>query len=151
MPPASDPTAARPPSAIYTDTVTLKNGGNFTDTVTLAATSSRGWSARALPASAMLGPGATAAISVELTIPPGVAPNIGNTTTITASSSLPNVPPATAQITSTVAAAPGVSLLPPQIEQAIAAGKPITLSFTLQNTGNISQSYTLTTTGVPQG
>jgi uncharacterized membrane protein len=150
--PANTTTPERAPGAVYSDTLTLTNNGNFTDTVALAATSSAGWGVRPIPAQITLNPGASADIDVELTIPPGLAAGADNTTTVTATSSLAGPPVrATALITTEVAVAPGATFLPDFLDKSVLAGQPMTFTFTLQNSGSISQSYALSTDGVPVG
>jgi parallel beta-helix repeat protein len=151
--PESQTTAGRGPGAVYTDTVTLTNGGNFTDTIALAASSSQGWTVRPVPESVTLDPGASQPIQVVLTIPPGVPASTPNTTTITATSSLAGQPQGsdTATIVTSIISAPGGTFTPPLLAQSVEAGKPVTYTFSLQNTGNITQSFEITATGVPAG
>ncbi len=145
-----DQSNTRAPNQIYTDTLTLTNSGNFTDTIGLAASSSRGWSVRSLSPTVTLDPGASAPVQVELTIPPGQVADTSATTTLTATSSLPPIS-ATAHITTTIAAVSGAALAPPAQILAVDAGKPVTFTLTLQNSGSISQTFTLTTTAAPGG
>ncbi len=147
----SDP-ILRPPNTTITYTEQLTNTGNFTDAISLAATTNTaGWIVRTIPLGVTLNPGASAPIAVVLTIPLGQLAGVSNTTTVTATSSLPAVF-RSAQITTTIDNVSG-ALLTPQVPQAkvIDAGKPITFTYTLVNSGSISQSYTLTQSGAPGG
>jgi uncharacterized membrane protein len=99
-----------------------------------------------------LGPGASAPILVELTIPPGQAVDPPNTTIVTATSSLsPPLVQASARIITSLAAVPGVTLLPASQSLTAKAGTPLTFTFTLQNSGSISQTYAITRTNVQSG
>ena len=98
-----------------------------------------------------LNPGASAPIDIRMTIPPGQLAGLSNTTSITATSQLPAVT-ATAHITTTIAAVPGVTLTSSSpAQQTIDAGKPMTFTFTLANSGSVDQSYTLAQAGAPGG
>ena len=140
----------RAPNAIYTDTLTLTNNGNFTDTISLAANSSSGWNVQVLSPTVTLDPGANAQVEVETSIPPGLPAVFTDTTTIMASSSLPAVF-AAAVITTTIAAVPGVDLTPNSQEHGVDAGHSTTFNLTLTNSGSITQSFTITSTNVPAG
>jgi CSLREA domain-containing protein len=145
-----DQSSTDPPNTVVTYTLTLANDGNFADTIGLAASSSRGWGVRPIPPSVTLGPGASQPVQVELTIPPGQVADLQNTTHVTATSSVPAVRDS-ALITTTIAAVPGVTLAPPSQALAVRAGEPVTFTYTLLNSGSISQTYTITRTNVPAG
>jgi parallel beta-helix repeat protein len=141
---------SRPPNQTFTDTLTLTNNGNFTDTVSLVASSSRGWSVQPIPSNVTLNPGQSKPIDVRMIIPAGQIAGVSNTTTVTATSQLPATK-ATAHITTTIAAVAGVTLTPKLQQKTIDAGKPMTFTFTLQNSGSIAQAYTIANTASPAG
>lgn len=147
-----DPTAYTP-GRIVTYTTTLQNAGNFTDTVGLAASASRGWPVQLQPTSTVLGPGQSKQIQLELTIPPGQVALPKNVTTITATSSLVAVPPVrdTAVITTSLAEIAAVALTPAQQTQPLLDTKPVTFTFALLNSGSIPQSFALNLSGLPNG
>lgn len=145
-----DQSFTRNPNATYTDTLTLTNGGNFTDTISLATSSSRGWPVRALPPSVTLNPGASTQVKLETTIPPGQLAGTVGTSVITATSSLPAVHDS-ALITNTIASVPGVAITPASQQRAINAGKSATYGFTLVNSGSVAQSFTIALANVPAG
>lgn len=137
------------PNTVYTRTLTLRNNGNFTDTIQLAAGVSRpGWRARVVPGSANLIPGASTSIDVGITVPPGQPVGIVNTTTVTATySSLP-VGTAGRQVqatlTTNIIAAPGLLLGPAVQSRFGKATEAVAYTFVLTNSGSIPQSYALT-------
>ena len=151
-PDIADPTP-RAPGQVLTYTLTLQNGGNFTDTVGLALSTSRGWSVRAIPPAPTLAPGTSLPIKVELSIPPGQLALPPNLTTITATSSLVGLPQVrdTAQITTSLAEIAAVDLSPARQTQPLLDGKPVTFTLTLRNIGSIAQSYSLAASNVPSG
>lgn len=148
-PDIDDPTP-RAPGQVVTYTATLQNAGNFTDTVSLAASSSRGWPLQITPSAPAVGPGASQPITIALSIPPGQPALPANIATITATSSLPAVQ-ASMQITTTLAAVAAADLTPDTQTQQLIDTKPVTFSFTLRNTGSITQSYALDAANVPAG
>jgi uncharacterized membrane protein len=146
----SDPTL-RAPGTTITYTEQLTNPCNFTDDIDLTlSTNTNGWTARTIPAGVTLNPHATIPILVEVTIPLGQLANAQNTTTITATSSLPAIHP-NAAITTTIAAISDARFDPSPQEKVGDAGHPITFTFSLINSGSIPQSYTLAAAGVPVG
>lgn len=151
-PDINDPTAYTP-GRVVTYTTTLQNNGNFTDTISLEASTSRGWPVALLPSSTALGPGASTPIEVALTIPPGQVALPPNITVITATSSLANTPPAsdTMVITTSIAEVAAVTLTPEQQTQSLIDTKPVTFTFSLLSSGSISQSFELSVEGLPNG
>ncbi|HEU5014022.1 MAG TPA: NEW3 domain-containing protein [Roseiflexaceae bacterium] len=148
---SGDQSSTAPPNTVVTYTLALTNSGNFTDTITLAASTSRsGWSAQPISPTVTLLPNTSQSIQLRVTVPAGQTAGMVNTTTLTATSSLGITD--TALATTTVAAVPGVLLLPqPGITKVAAGSAPITFTYTLQNSGSITQTDSLTVTGVPVG
>jgi CSLREA domain-containing protein len=151
-PPTFDDLTLRAPSTVVTYTnQLLTNSGNFTDTIHLeASTDIAGWSAQPVSDTVTLNPGASTPITVVLTIPLGQLAGVQNTTTVTATSSLPAVSDSSL-ITTTVDAVSGALFTPKSLIKVVDAGKPITFTYTLANSGSITQSYTLTQSGTPSG
>lgn len=138
------------PDTVVTYTFTLENNGNFTDTVSLAATSSQGWDVSTVPSGTVeLAPAASQPIDVVVSIPPGQVAGLEATITITATSSAPGEQ-ATASAVTTIDEVPGAKLLPDVAEVAGLPSEPVTITFTLLNSGSISQTYALTLTDVPE-
>jgi len=139
----------QPPNIVYTYTVTLENNGNFTDTIGLTLNSSQVWPVRSLPAEEIeIPPQQQRQIQVELDIPPGIVAGTVDTTTLTATSSEPDEQQS-ASVETTIAPVPGVMLTPPSLTRAGPATEPVTFTFTLMNSGSITQSYSVTTTTGP--
>jgi uncharacterized membrane protein len=142
-------TTEQPPNIVYTYTFILENNGNFTDTIGLTLNSSQDWPVRSLPAEEIeIPPQGQRQIQVELDIPPGIIAGTVDTTTLTATSSEPGEQQ-DASVNTTIAAVPGVMLTPPSLTQAGPATEPVTFTFTLMNSGSITQSYSVTTTTGP--
>jgi parallel beta-helix repeat protein len=131
------------PGTVVTYTHTLTNAGNFTDTISLSISGTRPWAVNVLPKSIALAPQTTAKVTVTVSVPPGIVAGLANTATITAASSLPGVTAQATDIT-TVAAVPGLTLSPPLFVNAGEATKPVTFTYTLFNSGSVTQDYTLT-------
>jgi parallel beta-helix repeat protein len=149
--PSFDDPVLQRPNSVITYTEQLTNTGNFTDAIGLAATTTiAGWTVRPIPASVSLNPGASTPIKVEVTIPLGQLAGVKNTTHVTATSSLPAIA-ASAAITTTIADISGALFTPKSLEKVIDAGKPITFTFTLANSGSLTDTYTITDTNVPSG
>jgi uncharacterized membrane protein len=136
------------PGTVVTYTHTLTNAGNFTDTISLSLSGTQPWALNVLPKTVSLAPKTTTRVTVTVSVPPGIVAGLVNTTTITASSSLPGE---TAQVTdrTTVAAVPGLTLTPPLFVNAGEATKPVTFTYTLFNSGSVTQNYTLTAALAP--
>jgi uncharacterized membrane protein len=146
-----DPTLRAPSTVVTYTNQLLTNNGNFTDTIHLAASTSRaGWSAQPVPATVTLNPGASTPIAVALTIPLGQLAGVQNTTTVIATSSLPAITDSSL-ITTTIASISGALFTPKSQVKVIDAGKPITFTYTLANSGSVTQTYTLAASGVPGG
>jgi uncharacterized membrane protein len=147
----NDPVLRAPNTVITYTNQLLTNNGNFTDTIHLtASTSIAGWSAQPVPATITLNPGASVIIPVVLTIPLGQLAGVENTTTVTATSSLPAAFDRTV-IKTTIDNISGALFTPTLQSKVIDAGKPITFTYTLANSGSVPQSYTLTQAGAPGG
>ncbi len=148
---SGDQSSTEPPNTVVTYTLALTNSGNFSDTISLAAsTSQNGWSAQPVLSTVTLSPTTSLPVQIRVTVPPGQPAGMENTTTVTATSSLGMT--VTALLTTTVAAVPGVQLLPqPGITKTVSGSDLITFTYTLQNSGSIAQTDTLTTTAVPVG
>lgn len=147
--PADD---VRQPNSVVTYTFTLTNSGNLTDTVGLQAKASlAGWSATPISPTVAVAPGATVPVPVRLIIPAGAAAGITNTTTLTATSDVTSLAPVSASVRTGIAATPGVTLSPAQQNRNTLPGTTITSTITLQNSGSISQTYSITITNKPAG
>ncbi|KAB8145125.1 hypothetical protein F8S13_04665 [Chloroflexia bacterium SDU3-3] len=140
--PASQTAPDESPNTVVTYTLTLKNNGNFRDTITLTADASQaasGWTVALIPESVALDPGASQTIQVELHIPPGQAASVSNLTTVRATSSIPSEHQE-ATITTGIKAVPGVLIEPHAQVKSASAGSLITFDFTVMNSGSVDQT-----------
>jgi uncharacterized membrane protein len=129
-----------------TFTHTLTNTGTLTAGFELTATlesAAAGWSADVIPPACDLVPGATCAITVEVTIPAGATAGAQN---ITLTSSTAGPPAASDSVTDTVvvSAVPGLLFAPDYPNGSGDPGAVVTYTHTLTNTGNGTDSYTIT-------
>lgn len=138
-------------TSVYTLTVT--NTGNITDTIALTAGSSRGWATQVTPGGVALAPNASAPVQVRVAVPAGSTAGISDTTTVTATSSVVGGPVVsdTALLTTTVAARPGLLWTPETRELRLPESRVLTFTYTLSNSGSVSETVNITTTGVPAG
>jgi hypothetical protein len=139
--------ASGEPGSVVTYTLSVYNVGNIADSYTLTAAGT--WTAT-LPVTGtgILEPGEDTRIVFSVSIPADAADGSSDTTTVTAESTYPGVS-ATAEATTTamVAAEPLVTLEP---ETQSASGEPgsvVTYTLTVQNMGNVADSYTLAVSG----
>ncbi|HEX5691470.1 MAG TPA: NEW3 domain-containing protein, partial [Roseiflexaceae bacterium] len=137
---------------ILTFTHSLQNTGNQTGTFQLAASlpgAPVGWSVGVSPSScAALGIAATCAITVEVSVPAGVSAGSQNVL-LTAST---NGPPASSTSVTDVVVVPVLPSLTFAPSSSNGSGDPgtvVTYTHTLTNTGNSTDSYTLTVSADP--
>jgi parallel beta-helix repeat protein len=142
------------PDSVFTETLTIRNDGNFTDIIDVSGINNRpGWVTTAVPAAIEVPARSSHQVEVGTLVPPGVVAGTVNLGTITASyRGLPVPTPgrsASATIKSTVIAVPGVRIGPAQQNKFTPPTVPIIFTFTLTNSGSIDQSYTLALSGLP--
>lgn len=122
------------PGSVVVYAHTLTNNGNFEDTITLSAASSKGWGVVVAPVPP-LAPGASTTVYVSVTVPAGAGGST-DTTTVTATSSSPlGGSVATATDTTAVLHLAGISFSPGTARQTI-PGETITFTHQITNTGN---------------
>ncbi len=122
---------------------TLSNAGNFTDTVSLSASSDQGWTVLVQPASAPIPLGASIPVTVTVNVPEGAQAGILDSTTLTAQSSAANgATSATAQDQTTVLHVPGLSLGPDHTA-GVLEGTQVIYEHRLENTGNGPDTFNL--------
>jgi uncharacterized membrane protein len=144
--PASEPDQAGEPGATLSYSHVLTNTGNGDDTFSVTVSSAlEGWTF-SLPQQITLARGLTATVELTLTVPASALAGTLNTFIVTArSASDPNASDA-ATNTATVLPRPGVTLLPPSQSGDGPAGDVVVYSLVVSNSGNITDSFTLTRT-----
>jgi predicted outer membrane repeat protein len=121
---------------------TLTNNGNFTDSITLAANSSEGWSAVVIPAFASLAPGASTSVHVSVTVPAGKGGSTDITTVTATSAAQAGVTTASATDTTSVPQYAGIALALGTAKHAL-PGETVTFSHRITNTGNGPDTFNL--------
>lgn len=124
---------------------TITNTGNVTDTFDLTAQSSMGWLDNVAPASITLGAGLTGTVTTTVTIPALANPGESDVTVITATSQMTSTVFDTAVDTTRVRQIHGLAFAPDNTAT-VAADTTISYTHTLTNTGNASDTFTLTAT-----
>ncbi len=131
------------PGRTVTYTLTLTNTGNYTDTFLITAVSD---SFVTTVSPSLVGPlniGASQTVRVTVRIPADAAPNTMETTTVTSISQGDPSATTTVLLTTTVNAAYGAAFAP-ALAQAGAPGSLVTHSLWLTNTGNLTDTFTVT-------
>jgi len=127
--------------AVLTYTVTVANTGNVSDTYNLTATNTAGWPENVSPTSLTVPPFSSGTATLNVTIPEnaigGTIDNIKVTATGTGDNSSANC---TAQVT--ISRGVSVSISPSY--QNGTPGSVLSYTVTVNNTGNVSDSYALT-------
>ncbi|MFQ5611929.1 MAG: beta strand repeat-containing protein [Anaerolineae bacterium] len=130
-------------NTVVTYTHTITNEGNGTDTFTLTVASSQGFTVTTTPpATITLTADQTATITVTVNVPPGSG-GLVDVATVTARSQSDALVQDSAVNTTTVIQVAGVELAPDRSSQALAGGA-ITYTHTITNSGDGTDTFTLT-------
>ena len=134
--------ATAPPGVTVTYTHMLTNAGDGPDSFILSAASTAGWYVSHAPQRIMLDPGMTATVAISVAVPTSARAGARDRTTLTATSALE--PASTAAVTDTTIAArvAGVALAPDRAGTA-APGEAVAYTHTLTNSGNLSDTFSL--------
>lgn len=150
--PASAAASGAPGSSI-TYTLDVTNTGTASDSYTVTV-SGNAWTTTAPTSVGPLAAGATAPVSVSVLVPAGAADGDSDLATITFTSVGDGAQSASASLTTTAQAAPpppppvyGVSIAPASDGQSAPAGDTTTYALTVTNTGDTSDSFTITVSG----
>jgi len=123
---------------------TLTNTGNFTDTISLAASSSQRWTVVVMPAAAIVPKDSSTTVIVSVTMPSGTLAGVMDTTTITATSSITNG----AMMDSVTDASTAIQVagvdITPGTSKAAAPGSDVVYTHTVTNLGNGTDTYGIT-------
>ncbi len=128
-------------TAVYT--LTLSNVGNVTDTFTVT-TSSALWPTVVQPGAMELGVGEEATLSVSVTVPAGTSAGVSDTATIVVTGSERSE---VASVTTFAAPLSDVDLHAPVARKSGPVGTTVHYTLTLTNTGNVEDTFVITTTG----
>lgn len=135
------------PGTTVTYTLQVTNTGNIADTFDLTQTSSLLWPVSLPTSVGPLAANVSANTSMTVTIPVTAEGGVMNYTNITAISQADSLQSATAAITTTAAPLAGVELTPTITAKADYPGQTVTYTLYLSNTGNTSDSFSLTHSG----
>ena len=140
------------PGAALAYTHTLRNTGEFTDTYTLAWSSSRDWITALNPAGSVeLGPGAALTLTLTGAVPASGSAGLTDVAVITATSQMSAGAFRTARNETRAAFTPGVQLAPPTLTGYTDPALAYTYTYTVTNLGDGWDSYTLTVSAPPAG
>ena len=130
--------------ATLTYTVTVNNTGNVSDTYSLTPTDTTGWSPSVSPTSLIVSPGNSGNATLSVTIPSGAVDGTIDNMTVTATSQTDSSVSDSASCTAQVTVSRGVSVSISPTSQSGANGATLTYTVTVSNTGNVSDTYSLT-------
>ncbi len=137
--------ASPKPGQTVTYTHIVTNTGSYTDTFSIASSSSRGWASVQPNTPITLGPGATATVKVIVTVPANAISGTVESTAVTVTSQADNAVRVTVTDTTTAGHVPGVAMTPNRSGQVYAGGS-LVYAHTLTNTGNGPDTFTIACT-----
>jgi uncharacterized repeat protein (TIGR01451 family) len=143
-PPADSATADPGDPVIYTLEVT--NDGECPDTFTITVDGAS-WPVSAPASTEELAPGQSTDVDVTVTVPGGAQGGEQDAATITFTSGLDDVTSASSELTTSIAAYPGVSLIPATGGIPADPGTEVSYQLYVHNDGNGPDTYTLTVEG----
>lgn len=122
---------------------TLTNDGNFTDTISLSASSTQGWPVAVVPPVANVAAGGSTTVVVSVTVPAGTAAGVVDSMVVTATSSTTEgTTTDSATDTSTVIRVAGVGIAPDNSSFAV-PGSTAVYTHTVTNAGNAADVFSL--------
>jgi hypothetical protein len=129
--------------AVLTYAVTVANTGNVSDTYNLTATNTAGWSENVSPTSLSVPPFSSGTATLSVTIPENAIGNTIDNITVTTTD---NVVSASGNCTAQVTISRSVSISISPSSQSGPNGSTLTYTVAINNTGNVSDNYSLTST-----
>ncbi|MCP4358554.1 MAG: choice-of-anchor B family protein [Chloroflexi bacterium] len=143
---AEDDTLGTLPGQTVTYTLHLTNTGNLTDTFDLAVAGV--WNATLSASDVTLIPGEASMTTVWVDIPPSALSNEADMTSFTATSQSDNSANSLVQLTTTAVANYNVTIMAVNDTQTAKQGQTVTYTLQITNTGNLSDTYNLTASGI---
>jgi hypothetical protein len=144
--PASEPTQAGLPGVTLTYSHVLTNTGNGADTFTVSVAAGLPIWPVSPPRSVSLGAGLTTTVEVTTTVPAGALANTPTAITVFVVSQSDPSKIDNASSSASALPSPGVTILPESQSGVGRAGDTVVYSLVVSNSGNITDSYTLTRT-----
>ena len=129
-------------STLYVET--LENTGNVADTFTVTVDSTRGWTTLNSKATVNLAPGVGTEIEVRALVPGTAGGGVEDVATVMATSWASPTVEAQATLTTIAASAYGADLSPAAQSREVEAGTTAVYTETLENTGNLADTFTVT-------
>jgi len=134
------------PGEVVTYTLTITNTGNITDTFTVTV-SGNAWTTVAPATVGPVAAGGSATFQVTVTVPADALAGASDTVMVTVTSQGDNTKSAQSELTTTAEAVYGLALAPATAAQSGKPGEVVTYTLTITNTGNITDTFTVTVSG----
>jgi len=139
----ADQASTEDPGTVAAYTLTVTNDGNVADTFLLdVPLNSLGWAVVVVPSSVTLGPGASATVQVQVTVPANADAGTLNQMTVRATSQSDGTVQDIATVDTTVALLPAISLEPDRVAGGL-PGSVVVYEHTLTNLSNGSETFLL--------
>ncbi len=140
---AAPPAINAAPGVTVTHALIIANQGNSSDSYTLTVSGGGSWPVTAPASTNAVAPGGTAKIPVKVQIPSTATPGESQSFTVTVTSVGDAGQSVAVPVTTTVKVIHGVSMTPITTSVRSGPGMAVTLTVSLGNTGNVSDTITL--------
>lgn len=138
------------PGSTVSHTLTLINQGNASDSYTLTLAGDLSWPVQMAPNAGPVAPGVSAKIPVTVQIPFTASPGESQRFTVTVTSAGDAGQAVSVPVTTSVQIVRGVEMTPISTSVSSGPGASVFLTFTLHNTGNITDSFDFIYTSTQQ-